>query len=248
MTRQKLLGLAAITLMIAVAGAYAVMSHPGRLVAQPVAESPEPAAPEETAAAPEPAPAAVDAGSVDAGSVDLERALAPRELGSKDAPVVIEEFASLSCGHCAHFHKEVLPKLIETYVDTGKVRFIFTDFPLNGPAMDAAMLSRCLPEDRYFKFVKFLFADQEEWAYTNDYDRVLSQNAKLSGASQQLVESCLGNEKLKQGLADRMKEASEKHDVKATPTFVINGTETLRGAHDFDNFAKVIDKKLAESN
>lgn len=184
------------------------------------------------------------AGSV---KIDVAAALAPRVLGSESAPVTIEEFASLSCSHCAYFSNEIFEKIKEAYIDTGKVKFTYTDFPLNAPAMDGAMLARCLPEDRYFKFVKFLFETQNDWAFGTDYRQKLEQNAKLSGAGESLVKACLENDALKQGLVEKMQKASADHDIKSTPSFIINGTELYRGAHSFEDFSKLIDKKLEES-
>ncbi|PJB70361.1 MAG: disulfide bond formation protein DsbA [Alphaproteobacteria bacterium CG_4_9_14_3_um_filter_47_13] len=179
--------------------------------------------------------------------INVEEALKPREMGATDAPVLIEEYASLSCSHCAQFSRETFEKLKEAYIDTGKVRFIYNDYPLNAPAMDAAMVARCLPEDRYFKFVKFLFETQENWAFEADYKKKLVQNAKLSGATEELVNACLENQELKQGLITRMQKAAEDHNIQSTPSFIINGTETLKGAQDFESFSKAIDARLEES-
>mgnify|MGYP003378993453 CR=1 FL=1 len=92
---------------------------------------------------------------------NLEAMLSERAMGVADAPVTIVENSSLSCPHCAHFHADVLPKLKTEYIDTGKVRLILNDFPLNRPALEGAILARCLPEDRYFPFVDLAFSTQK---------------------------------------------------------------------------------------
>ncbi len=227
MARQKLIGITALVAIVAVAGVYILLSSPGQPVAQTMDET-------------------IEAQAPDTG-INLESALAERALGNPDAPVTIEEFASLTCGHCARFYEETFIQLKEAYIDTGKVRFIYTDYPLNAPAFDAAVIARCLPEERYFKFIKFLFGSQEDWAYTAGYQKALKQNAKLLGATEEGLKSCLNNQELRQGLAARMQKASIDHEIKATPSFVVNGTEVIRGGQNFDAFQKIIGKLLEES-
>jgi len=179
--------------------------------------------------------------------IDLKAALAPRIMGDENAPVTIEEFASLTCSHCAHFNKETFSALKEKYIDTGKVKFIYNDFPLNAPALEAAMVARCLPEARYFQFIKFLFETQDQWAFNKDYSASLKQNSKLLGLNDESYEACVENEALKGGLAQKMQEAGKKHEIKSTPSFVINGTEKINGAQPLAAFEKVIDR-LLEAN
>lgn len=255
MTRQKTVFTILLVAVVAVAGIYFTFSGsrsatetavPSEQLSQiePAAESPA----AETQAAESIPSAPVTATAGEAAAVDVGAALAERSMGSPEAPVVIEEFASLSCGHCAHFHADVLPKLKEAYVDTGKVRFIFTDFPLNAPAMDGSMIARCMPQDQYFKFLGFLFENQEQWAFSADYQSKLRQNAKLLGTGDALFDACLASEELKQGLVARMQKASSDYDIQSTPSFVVNGKEVIRGAQGFEAFKTIIDKVLAESN
>ncbi len=179
-------------------------------------------------------------------TIDLEAALAPRSIGNPDAPVKIQEFASLTCSHCAHFHKETFPDLKAKFIDTGDVYFTFTDFPLNAPALDAAILSRCMPEQHYFKFIKLLFDTQNQWAFTQNYKKTLSQNAKLLGASDELIEACWDSKELRQTIVDRMQAASKEHEVKSTPSFVFNNEETMPGAQQIKMFEKKIERMKAE--
>ena len=179
--------------------------------------------------------------------VDVQKALAVRALGNPDAPVKLQEFASLSCPHCAHFHAENYEKLKAEYIDTGKVYFIFTDFPLNAPALDAAMIARCLPEERYFSFIKFLFDNQDKWAFQPDVRNSLKQNAKLVGASDEMLEACLNNQEIKQGLVDTMTAMTEKYKVESTPSFVLNEKPAFKGAVTYDVVKKEIDSALGTS-
>lgn len=112
-------------------------------------------------------------GPAQAQTVDTAALLTPgslpdKILGSADAPVTVVEYASMTCGHCANFHMNTYPHLKKEYIDTGKVRFIFREFPLDPVALAAFMLARCMPEDKYFDTVDTLFEKQRTWAFTND--------------------------------------------------------------------------------
>lgn len=182
-----------------------------------------------------------------ASTLDVEAALAQRVLGDESAPVTIQEFASLSCSHCATFHKETFSKLKEEYIDTGKIRFIFTDFPLNASALAASMVARCLPEQSYFKFISFLFNTQDDWAFAQDYQKKLNQNAKLLGLNDDDFKECMNNMTLRTGLAIKMEAAKKKHGIKSTPSFVINGKELITGSLSIDVLRKLIDGLLPEN-
>ena len=173
-------------------------------------------------------------------TIDVKAALKERRIGGPDAPVVIREFASLTCGHCRNFHRKTFPQLKELSIDTGKAALIFSDFPLNKPALDASMVARCLPESRYFSFIKLLFETQNDWAYDANYIKFLKQNAQLAGLSGAAFDACLGNEELQNGILDRMKSAQEKHEIKSTPTFVIGKDTVIQGAMPLAVFTKAI--------
>ena len=172
--------------------------------------------------------------------------LGERTLGDPNAPVRIEEFSSLTCPHCAHFHRDTFAALKEKYIDTGKVFFVFTDFPLNAPALDAALIARCMPPERYFTFIAYLYESQETWAFAPDYKAVLRQNAKLAGMTDERFDSCLADTALKEGLVARMQERAAKHDVKSTPSFVINDTHVTSGALPIEAFDEMIAKAETE--
>lgn len=174
-------------------------------------------------------------------TIDVDQVLSIRALGNKDAPVKVTEYASLSCSHCADFHKNTFPAFKEKYIDTGKVYFVYQDYPLNGPALDAAIVSRCIPEDYYFKFVKFLFESQGEWAFGRGHRRKLLQNARLLGASEDYLEECLDSQELRLGITKSIQNAQSQFDIRSTPSFVVNDSEVILGGKSLEDFAKVID-------
>lgn len=216
--------------------------------AEQYAQTPEPAAGTEAATASMETASDVAeeiAKDVETSETDMvERALKQRTMGDPDAPVTIEEFASLSCPHCATFHKTVLPELKAQYIDTGKVYFVFTDFPLNAPALAGSIVARCLPESRYFKFLSFLFEKQEDWAFEGQHVDYLKQNARLLGLSEEKADLCLNSEDIRMGLVSEMQEAQAEHEVSSTPSFVINGTQVVTGVRSFEDFKANIDPLL----
>lgn len=173
--------------------------------------------------------------------LSTEEALKDRVLGDPKAPITIIEYASLGCPHCAKFHQETLPKIKKNYIDTGKAKLIFRDFPLGGAAYAAAMMARCAPPARYFQFVDVLFQNQQIWAGSKDPRAALARIGKLGGMSQADFDACLNNEALFKGLKNVQLEAKQKFDVNATPTFIING-EKISGAQPYEVFQKVLDK------
>ncbi|MCG8507994.1 MAG: DsbA family protein, partial [Rhodospirillales bacterium] len=108
-------------------------------------------------------------------AADYDEVLGEMALGRQDAPVTISEHSSLTCGHCGNFHRDTLPEIKKEYIDTGKVRLIYRDFPLGRLAMAAAMLPHCAPRERYFGFLEALFLSQDSWARSDDPAREMSR-------------------------------------------------------------------------
>ncbi|MEM7041285.1 MAG: DsbA family protein [Pseudomonadota bacterium] len=169
-----------------------------------------------------------------------------RAIGDADAPVTIIEYSSLTCPHCAAFHNEVLPDLKERYVETGKVRMIFRDFPLNEPAVDAAVLAHCAGPDRYVGFLDVLFQTQASWASAGDTRGALKQLGKLGGLSDSEMDACFADESMVDGVLQSRLVGQNEHRVQSTPTFVING-ETHAGNRTIDEFAEIIDPLVGDS-
>lgn len=180
-----------------------------------------------------PAPAGADAQSLLAvGKND-------RILGNSNAPITIVEYASLSCPHCAHFSDEVLPEIKKKWIDTGKVKLVLRDYPLDQPALRAAMIARCAPPDRFYAFVDTFFAAQEKWVTASDYQAALARLARLGGMSQEEFDNCLKNTALENKILDSRLTASKQLDVNSTPTFFINGSK-FTGVPTDEEFDKLL--------
>lgn len=172
-----------------------------------------------------------------------EEAMTDLVYGKADAPVTIIEYASLACPHCAAFHEETFPKIKETYIDTGKVKFIYRDFPLGAPALAASMISRCAGPKRHAGMVDLLFKSQRQWARSEKPVDSMAMVARMGGLGPNDVQACIRNTSLMNALQDKAKEATEKYGVNSTPSFFIEGT-LIAGAQPFDEFKKVIDAAL----
>jgi protein-disulfide isomerase len=165
-------------------------------------------------------------------------------LGSEKAPVTIIEYASMTCPHCAHFAEHTFPELQKRYIDTGKVRFIFREFPLDALAAAGFMLARCAGKDRFMPIVETLFAKQHEWLVEPPIPP-LREIAKQFGFTQQTFDECLANQKVLDGIQDVRDRAAEQLGVNSTPTFFINGKK-FNGDLSIDTMAKEIDPYLKE--
>ena len=166
-------------------------------------------------------------------------------LGPANAPVTITEYASMTCPHCAAFNENVFPKIKSEYIDSGKVRYVFREFPLDIKAAAGSMLARCIAKDdagRYFAVVDLLFKQQNEWV-TKNTTETLTRIGKQAGLSQQAVEDCLKDQALLDKIAADQKFANEVLKVSSTPTFFING-EMIRGETSFEEFDKKIKSLL----
>ena len=155
--------------------------------------------------------------------VDTIEALKEKKIGTEEANIEIIEFASLTCGHCAKFHNEVFPKIKKEFIDTGKVSFIYKDFPLDKFALKASVIARCSGEKKFFSFLKVLYSKQKDWTRTDDPFRSLLKIAKLGGLKNDEIKVCVGNKSIEDGILKQRLNASKKFDIKATPTLYING-------------------------
>ncbi len=176
-------------------------------------------------------------------------ALPDLALGPEDAKVTVVEYASLTCGHCANFAKNVWPEFKKKYVDTGKVRYIFRDFPLDNLAAAASMMARCTEDnDKAFLLIDSLFEKQEKWAFGkgNPVPR-LFEMAKQAGFTQEKFDACLKNQKLLDDITNGRTRASDVFGVSSTPTFFING-KRLQTAPTLEGFDEMIGPMLAEKS
>jgi protein-disulfide isomerase len=170
-------------------------------------------------------------------------------IGKADAPVTIVEYASMTCGHCATFHTKTYPTIKEKYVDSGKVRFIFREFPLDDFAMAASMLGRCTGSpDKALAFTSVLFAKQEEWAFVRDNKvGALFKFAKQAGFTQENFDKCLTDQKVLDELAAGRERASKVFGVTSTPSFFINGKRFSGRSDQIEAFDAVIQPLLPKS-
>lgn len=166
-----------------------------------------------------------------------------RALGSPAAKVTVQEFFSLTCSHCAAFHRDTFPRVKSELIDTDRVRFVFQDFPLDQVALNAALVARSLPPERYVPFISALLASQDRWAFARGVDSTeeLAKMAALAGMPRQAFNAALGDEKLKAAILSAQSEAEKRNRIQSTPSFVING-RTVAGAMSYDAFLKQVEQ------
>ena len=182
-----------------------------------------------------------DAMAQSAADVAKPVSLPDMALGPASAKVTITEYASMTCPHCAAFNDTVFPKIKSEYIDTGKIRYVFREFPLDIKAAAGSMLARCIAKDdasKYFAVVDMLFKQQNDWVVKNTTE-TLTRIGKQAGLSQQAVEDCLKDQALLDKISADQKYANEVLKVNSTPTFFING-EMIRGETSFEEFDKRI--------
>lgn len=172
-------------------------------------------------------------------------AVSPSDMtqGRADAPVTIVEYASLTCPACADFHSKVLPEVRKAYVDTGKARLVYRDFPLDRLALAGAVLARCAGRDRFFGFIDLLFREQSRWAGAEDPVAQLARLALLGGVSRAKFDSCLEDEALQRTVLEQ-RLAARQFEVTATPTLLINGRK-FSGGLAFAEIRAVVESILS---
>jgi protein-disulfide isomerase len=181
-----------------------------------------------------------------AGKVAVEDLMGPNALpdivqGDANAPVTIVEYASMTCTHCAAFHRDVYPALKKNFIDAGKAKFILREFPLDPLATAAFMLARELGDKRDAA-VDLLFAQQKNWAFVDKPLDGLANVLKQTGLGQEKFEAVLKDQALYEKVNKVRDRAAEKFGVNSTPTFFING-DKYTGEINIDEFAKVIAAK-----
>lgn len=169
------------------------------------------------------APPPLTAPSAGAEAHPLALTADDRVLGKADAPITIVEYASLTCPHCAHFDVDVLPKLKTKWIDSGKAKLVMRDYPLDEPALRAAMIARCAPGDKFYAFIDTFFHDQQQWVMSKDYKAALARLALLGGMSKTQFDACLANKAVEDKVLQSRLVATQRLAVDSTPTFFING-------------------------
>jgi protein-disulfide isomerase len=164
-------------------------------------------------------------------------------LGKPEAPITMVEYASFTCPHCAHFDTQILPKLKEKWIDTGKVKLVYRDFPLDTAALKAAQVLECAGNERYFALVDFVFSNQLKWAATSDPDTAFDDLTKLlrvAGLTESFIKDCVANEKLSNTVLDKQR-IGQQLGVDSTPTLFINGQQ-FKGARSVEELDGVFTK------
>ena len=179
-------------------------------------------------------------------TVNVEDLQTPGELGDKvlgqaDAPVTVVEYASMSCPHCGAFHRETFGDFRLKYIDSGKVRFVFREFPLDAAAFAVAMVARCAPADKFFDVIGTYFENQSAWMQQVSKHTIYNV-AKDFGFTQQSFDACLSNQALFAGL-EGVRNRGSSFGVQATPTFFVNG-KRLQGALSIEDFEQEIEPLL----
>ena len=184
--------------------------------------------------------------ALQAESAGLKEALSEMSIGSKDAPVTMYEYSSLTCPHCAAFHHDTLPRLKEAYVDTGKLRIVYADFPLDDLALAGSMLARCAGPAMYPGMVEIMFRSQATWSRSRNPLEDLTSIGRFAGLTQDEVTACVTNKELGQEIKRRQQTASEKFAIRSTPTFRI-GDQNIVGSDHFERFQRIIEEELKKT-
>jgi protein-disulfide isomerase len=172
-------------------------------------------------------------------------------LGDKNAKVLVIEYASLSCPHCASFALEGFEKLKKEFIDSGKVKFVFRHFPLNQPALMASMLVNCSAnaaenrDEKFYETLKILFKTQDNWAFTQEFREKLANIALLDLITKEEFDKCVDSEKLQEKILKQRMAAANELQLRSTPTFFVNG-EISEGYVDYVTLKKLIEKKINE--
>ena len=160
-------------------------------------------------------------------------------MGDPNAPITFIEYSSLSCPHCAKHHADVLPEIKKAYIDTGKVKLVVRDFPLNRPAVEAALLAHCVSPMAYWGMTEQLFATQAQWVNENSTP-TLAVMAAAAGINGQDFDTCLNDKAQKDKLVASIEQASSVFKINSTPTFVVNGI-VVQGERTFEKFSEIFD-------
>jgi protein-disulfide isomerase len=169
--------------------------------------------------------------------------LGERSVGKADAPVTVIEYFSMTCSHCAAFHRETYPRVKQELIDTGRARLVWRDFPLDQIALAAHVTARCLPPERYEGFLDALFRSQDRWAFARGINHLdeIAKVAALAGMSRAEFDACQRDEAVRKAVLENRLKGEREHNVQATPTFVVGG-RTVPGAISFDRFRQLVEE------
>jgi protein-disulfide isomerase len=197
-------------------------------------------------APPPPTPAPQGTQATSAAAPAGSQLMTERAIGGLDAPVTSIEFFSLTCPHCAAFARETMPQVQTELIDTGKLRMVFGDYPLDQVALTAAVVARSLPPERYWPFCEALLASQDRWAFARGVNSTdeLAKMAALAGLSRPAFDTAIANKDLRDWILKQQDESTKMYQVDSTPTFIFNGPAQKNhresGSRPYEDFAKLV--------
>ncbi len=168
-------------------------------------------------------------------------------IGDKDAPITIIEYASMSCSHCASFHNNTLPDIKKEYIDTGKVRMVFRDYPFNYPALLGSMMMRCIASEVRYDYMNALYQLQSTWVNKDPKisKKELYKIMQSGGMTKEEFNECYSNLDNENLILEGVMGAQKDFNIKSTPSFIINGN-LIEGNKNIKEFRQIIDKILSE--
>ena len=172
----------------------------------------------------------------------LEAALSPRIIGDPDAPILIAEYFSMTCGYCAQFHLDTYPEVKTNWIDTGKARFEYRDFPLSELAVYAHALARAVPEAAYEGMLDILLSQQSKWAASQYPLLELQDMARIAGINEDEFSGMMNNRPYLEGIVKIAQDGYDRFEINSTPTFVINDKEVIAGFKPYDEFEEILNR------
>lgn len=160
-------------------------------------------------------------------------------LGDPNAPIEIIEYSSMTCPHCAAFHINTLPELKAQYLDTGRAKLVFREFPLDRVALIVSVIARCMGEERFFDFIDVMFRTQDQWSHAEDPIGEIKKIVRMGGQDPDLIDACLEDQALIDGVLAVRQAGDEQYDINSTPTFIVDG-ENAPGNMSFENFDELL--------
>lgn len=168
-------------------------------------------------------------------------------LGSPDAKVVLKEYASFTCSHCANFHNGPLKKVKAEYVETGKVKFVYRDVYFDRPGLWAGLVARCDPA-KFFGISDLLYADQKAWIGSGDPAGIvqnLRKIGRIAGLTEDQLDTCLSDGERAQSLYTWYQDNAKTDEIDSTPTLFIN--DVKHSNMSYDDLKALLDKALDEA-
>ena len=164
-------------------------------------------------------------------------------IGDPNAPITIVEYSSLTCPHCAQFHNVTLPLIKKEFIETGKIRLIFRDFPLDQFALTGSMIAHCAGKDRYFAFIQTMFAQQKQWSNDPQPIKALAQIARLGGMTKENFEKCIKDKKAADIILQKRLDGDKQYKINSVPTILING-KRYSGGLTIEEFRPIVKRML----